>query len=136
MHPQPSTICPAPHGMPSLCQSQSVDKSVAFHITGCWSKPLDALGPLQERAVAQTVPACEDAPPAELVDDVLSNSYQRRVPGSGDMRHGSEGWHALETSCKVVLALVSSCHAPLHCHCRTQASGCTLPNKEDTKPCC
>ena len=60
---------------------------------------------LQERTATQAMPNSEEAP-AELIDSVLSNSYQRRVPGSGDMRHGSEGWHALETSCKVLLALV------------------------------
>lgn len=55
--------------------------------------------------MSQAVPFSEEAPSAELVDNVLINSYQRRVPGTGDMRHGSEGWHALETSCKVVSVL-------------------------------
>ena len=70
------------------------------------SDPPDAPGPLQERTVTQAAPIYEEAPPAELVDKVLTNSYKRRVPGTGDMRHGSEGWHALETSCKVMLAVV------------------------------
>ena len=63
--------------------------------------------------MTDATPNSEVAPPAQLVDSVLSNSYQRRVPGSGDMRHGSEGWHALETSCKVLLALVLT--LPSHC---------------------
>ncbi len=58
----------------------------------------------QERSINQTVPATEDSTPAELVNEVLSGSYQRRLPGTGDMRHGTEGWHALETSCKVTAA--------------------------------
>ncbi len=47
----------------------------------------------------------EESTPAELVSEVLNGSYQWRIPGTGDMRHGSEGWHALETSCKVMLCL-------------------------------
>ena len=73
----------------------------------------------------QAVPSFEEAPPAELVDSVLSNSYQRRVPGTGDMRHGSEGWHALETSCKVLLALdliLPSYHASLQHHAQQAVS--------------
>ena len=55
--------------------------------------------------MSDAVTRSPEAPAAELIEDVLSNSYQRRVPGTGDMRHGSEGWHALETSCKVMSLL-------------------------------
>ena len=103
----------------TLLHAQSVPEPVCRQvlpncILSAGQTSIDALGLLQERAVAQAVPASEEAPPAELVNNVLSNSYQRRVPGTGDMRHGSEGWHALETSCKVVLAhvlILPSCHA-------------------------
>lgn len=59
--------------------------------------------------MSEGVASPAEAPAAELIEDVLSNSYQRRVPGTGDMRHGSEGWHALETSCKVGSMLLPSC---------------------------
>jgi len=59
----------------------------------------------QERSVHPALVSTEESMPAELVSEVLNGSYQRRVPGTGDMRHGSEGWHALETSCKVTLCL-------------------------------
>ena len=35
---------------------------------------------------------------SDLVSDLLQRSYQRRQPGSGEMRHGTEGWQALESS--------------------------------------
>jgi len=54
----------------------------------------------------------EESTPAELVSEVLNGSYQRRIPGTGDMRHGSEGWHALETSCKVMLCLCKGVACP------------------------
>ncbi len=56
----------------------------------------------QERTVHLALSSTEESTPAELVSEVLNGSYQRRIPGTGDMRHGSEGWHALETSCKVM----------------------------------
>ena len=59
----------------------------------------------QERTISQAASVSEESTPAELVNEVLSGSYQRRVPGTGDMRHGSEGWHALESSCKVPMLL-------------------------------
>ncbi|KAL3162831.1 hypothetical protein ABBQ32_009285 [Trebouxia sp. C0010 RCD-2024] len=59
-----------------------------------------------DRTVPDAATRSSEAPAAELIEDVLSNSYQRRVPGSGDMRHGSEGWHALETSCKALQGLI------------------------------
>lgn len=60
----------------------------------------------QERTVSERCPPAQESTSAELVDEVLSGSYQQRVPGTGDMRHGTEGWHALETSCKVLRLLV------------------------------
>ena len=65
----------------------------------------------QERAALPNGPIAENTAPAELVNEVLAGSYQRRVPGTGDMRHGTEGWHALETSCKVMPALFAEWHA-------------------------
>jgi len=38
------------------------------------------------------------APPGDFVSDLLQSSYYRHKPGTGEMRHGTEGWQALETS--------------------------------------
>ena len=36
----------------------------------------------------------------DFLSDLLSTSYVREAPGTGDMRHGTEGWRSLETSFK------------------------------------
>lgn len=36
--------------------------------------------------------------PGNFVSDLLKTSYELRKPGIGEMRHGTEGWQALETS--------------------------------------
>ncbi|DBA94489.1 hypothetical protein WJX77_006689 [Trebouxia sp. C0004] len=59
-----------------------------------------------ERTIHPALVSTEESTPAELVSEVLNGSYRRRIPGTGDMRHGSEGWHALETSCKVLQGLI------------------------------
>lgn len=38
---------------------------------------------------------------ADYVSDLLQSSYNQHQPGTGEMRHGTEGWQALET-CFVV----------------------------------
>ena len=35
---------------------------------------------------------------SDFVSSLLQNSYKIQQPGSGDMRHGTEGWRCLETS--------------------------------------
>lgn len=35
-----------------------------------------------------------------FVGDLLGTSYSFQAPGTGDMRHGTEGWRCLETSFK------------------------------------
>ena len=37
----------------------------------------------------------------DFLTDLLSSSYTRHAPGTGDMRHDTEGWRCLETSFKV-----------------------------------
>lgn len=37
-------------------------------------------------------------PPEDYVSGLLSSSYHGHKPGSGELRHGTEGWQALETS--------------------------------------
>lgn len=38
-----------------------------------------------------------------FLNDLLSTSYTVQAPGTGDMRHGTEGWRCLETSFKARL---------------------------------
>ena len=51
----------------------------------------------------QSVPAQQASSPAQgdFLSDLLSSSYVRHAPGTGDMRHDTEGWRCLETSFKV-----------------------------------
>ena len=46
----------------------------------------------------------QDSPPEDFVSDLLTYSYRERRPGLGEMRHGTEGWQALETSFVASLA--------------------------------
>ena len=53
-----------------------------------------------------------------FVSDLLQSSYYRQKPGTGEMRHGTEGWQALETSFVVSAASSlppSSCFPVLLC---------------------
>ena len=50
----------------------------------------------------------------DFVTDLLTNSYKQRRPGLGEMRHGTEGWQALETSfvvCHPISASIISAHS-------------------------
>ena len=49
-------------------------------------------------------------PQGDFVSDLLQSSYHRHRPGTGEMRHGTEGWQALETS------FVVRANANQHCH--------------------
>ena len=37
----------------------------------------------------------------ELIEALLTSSYTVQRPGSGELRHGTEGWRCLETSFQV-----------------------------------
>lgn len=39
-----------------------------------------------------------------FVSNLLGTSYSFQAPGTGDMRHGTEGWGCLETSYKAGLS--------------------------------
>ena len=58
----------------------------------------------------RSVAAQQASSPAQgdFLSDLLSSSYVRHAPGTGDMRHDTEGWRCLETSFKVS-ALFSGC---------------------------
>ena len=45
-------------------------------------------------------PDLEEAGP-DFVGDLLHTSYRVQRPGTGEMRHGTEGWMCLETSYRV-----------------------------------
>ena len=52
---------------------------------------------------------------ADFLSSLLQQSYRVEPPGSGDMRHGSEGWKCLETSFRVRIwgpGLVAGCGCP------------------------
>jgi len=49
-------------------------------------------GPEGDTAAAET----------DLLGDLLGAAYTAQVPGRGDMRHGTEGWKCLETSCRAL----------------------------------
>lgn len=51
----------------------------------------------------QGVAAQQDSGHAQggFLADLLTSSYTRHAPGTGDMRHDTEGWRCLETSFKV-----------------------------------
>ncbi len=51
---------------------------------------------------------------SDFVSSLLSTSYVREAPGTGEMRHGTEGWHSLETSLKVGLYPPAILFIPLH----------------------
>ena len=63
------------------------------------------IGSTQEAAEAG-----EGAAQGGFVSDLLQSSYYRQKPGTGEMRHGTEGWQALETS-----FVVSATSFPLPC---------------------
>lgn len=46
-------------------------------------------------------PSPAPGPPVSFVSSLLAQSYKVERPGKGDMRHGTEGWRALETSYQV-----------------------------------
>ena len=55
----------------------------------------------------------QDSGPArgDFLADLLSSSYTRHAPGTGDMRHDTEGWRCLETSFKVTHLNWSTTHS-------------------------
>lgn len=54
-------------------------------------------------------PSPAPGPPVSFVSSLLAQSYKVERPGKGDMRHGTEGWRALETSYQVRVTRVSDC---------------------------
>ncbi|MEW5302135.1 MAG: hypothetical protein WDW36_004944 [Sanguina aurantia] len=45
----------------------------------------------------------------DLIGALLENSYRVQKPGSGELRHGTEGWRCLETSMRALQQLIDGC---------------------------
>ena len=54
----------------------------------------------EQPAAPGTRVAAGSSAPGDFLADLLSSSYVREAPGTGAMRHGTEGWRSLETSFK------------------------------------
>lgn len=48
-------------------------------------------------------------PPSSLMAALLQEAYKPTKPGTGNLRHGSEGWKELETSVHAMHGIVSGC---------------------------
>ena len=58
-------------------------------------------------ALPASVPSADvSAVQPALVGTLLRQSYTVQQPGSGEMRHGTEGWRCLETSFQVCSSFV------------------------------
>lgn len=60
----------------------------------------DAEASAAEQDVANSPSARGGSNGGSFVTDLLGTSYSFQAPGTGDMRHGTEGWRCLETSFK------------------------------------
>ncbi|CAG9464545.1 unnamed protein product [Pedinophyceae sp. YPF-701] len=49
-----------------------------------------------------------------FVDALLQATYEPQRPGAGEMRHGTEGWKCLETSCRALQGLMEGCGNQYH----------------------
>ena len=73
--------------------------------------------------------------PGDFLSNLLSNSYVREAPGTGAMRHGTEGWRSLETSFKAAsfathLFPFKSWDSAGHCCVCLGVSACSGPAKD------
>lgn len=50
-----------------------------------------------------------EATDGEILDSLLESSYKPVVPGTGDLRHGTEGWKCLETSFRATAKIMEAC---------------------------
>jgi len=50
-----------------------------------------------------------DGKKSSLIGAALSAAYARPRPGRGELRHGSEGWHCLETALVALLSVADGC---------------------------
>ena len=80
--------------------------------------------PLQQRQQQQQQQQFAGPIQGDFLADLLASSYTRHAPGTGDMRHDTEGWRCLETSFKVQrrarfapLPCLGPCSAVAGCNC-------------------
>jgi hypothetical protein len=50
----------------------------------------------------------QQPPPPDLLSSLLTSAYKPVPPGTGEMRHGTEGWKALETSVRALQQVVDA----------------------------
>lgn len=96
---------------PAAHQQQHHAGHAASNIVGrAWSSAIN--GEEVHSAAAAPLPAPQQQRQQQLsqpggplqgdfLADLLTSSYTRHAPGTGDMRHDTEGWRCLETSFKV-----------------------------------
>jgi len=71
----------------------------------------EAASAAADPATATAAAAARPAPPppaGDLLSSLLASAYKPLVPGSGEMRHGTEGWKALETSVRALQQVVDA----------------------------
>jgi hypothetical protein len=61
-----------------------------------------------ERANGPTTTNTATTDPPNLLSSLLASTYKPLVPGTGEMRHGTEGWKALETSVRALQQVVDA----------------------------
>lgn len=85
-------------------QSVNVDCTPVATCTSMSLQDRDA-AVTEEGQTAGGPPASTDSAAGDqgFLGELLSTSYVVQPPGTGDMRHGTEGWRSLETSFKVIL---------------------------------
>jgi hypothetical protein len=70
----------------------------------------DAAEPSGQLPAAPSIPTHEDSSPgADFVSALLERSYRAEPAGTGDMRHGTEGWKCLETSFRALQHIMEGC---------------------------
>ncbi len=101
----------------SMCSSADVERQQAERGCGVWTATTIAAPQLPTSTSkftrpSHTTPHTSLPAPAEVEDSggnsspdflnsLLQQSYRVERPGTGEMRHGTEGWKCLETSFRV-----------------------------------
>ena len=71
-----------------------------------------SIGGALRESIVRNFERDEEEPPATTHEDplesLLQSSYRVTKPGSGEMRHGTEGWKSLETSYRALLKVIEA----------------------------
>ncbi|KAK9917751.1 hypothetical protein WJX75_007815 [Coccomyxa subellipsoidea] len=88
--------------------------SVLGSIERNWDRDVEASA--AEQDVANSPSTRGGSNGGSFVTDLLGTSYSFQAPGTGDMRHGTEGWRCLETSFKALQKIMEGCGAAFQPH--------------------